>query len=114
MPQEDIILARIKKLREIYTFPQDQDSLFAWESSVKDAILKKDLKDMDGIKELIKELQEIIKDISFLICFDRTLTEQKRLALFEKREAFQWVISFFIEPAKVLKNIEDKLNKELQ
>jgi len=111
---EDLLITKIQKLREEWTLEQDKAKTFAWEQAVRVALIKKDLQNLDGIKALIEELTIIIKDISYLICFDNTLAEIKRTELFAKREAYMWLINFFQEPNKTIDTIENNINNELK
>lgn len=112
MPNE--LINKIQLLRDKYTFESDRQNTYLWEKQIRDLIVKKDLKSFDGIKELVSELEGMVKEISYLLSWDKNLTEDKRKLAFVRREVYQWVISFFKSPAEIIAGIEKNVEEELK
>lgn len=104
----------LKILREKYTFDADKRNTFEREKKVRSLMARKDLKDMDGIKQLVAELIKRVKDISVLLSWDKKMTEADRQAFFKEREAYQWVVGFFVEPEKIITKIVSDVRNEVK
>lgn len=103
------ILRRIAEYRKELTFPHHQREVEAWEKSVRGAIVRADIGKMDAIKDLLKELKEKIKRCNFLLSHDRELTDKERSLVFERKDIYGWLISFFESAQETLKSAEKTL-----
>jgi transcriptional regulatory protein LevR len=107
------LLEKIEKLKSEYTFEQDKAVMTSLSKRVRSALVKQGVAKSDGIKLALEEINNKIKDISYLICFSKDLEEKERQRLFQQREDYQWFVSFF-QPEKDIKFIEEYINKELE
>lgn len=103
----------IQKLREIYTFDRHKDMVIDWEKQLRMNIVINDLTKTDAAKTLVKNLGNMIDDISRLLSWDEELEKDQRDKLFVRRDAYKWLVSFFEEPEKSNKRIKEKVKKEI-
>lgn len=108
------ISRNLTALKEKYTFDRDKRKVEVWEGEVKKKLIRKELANADGIKELISELAKKINDFTYWLAWDKTLTEQERNNLYIERDCYWWLLSFFTDPAKSLNNLQNKVEKELK
>lgn len=81
------IAEKIKKLRDIYTQPEDKRRIDDIEKGLIEKIRRGKLSDNPLIEEVIDLGRQKIKDISDLLSWDDTLTDVERKGLFREREA---------------------------
>ena len=108
------LLRKLKELKEKYTWSFDKLAINAEIRQVKEAIVRDDMMRYKPIKDLVKAMRNMIDDITFALGKDRTLTEEERAKLFERRDAFEWLISFFGEAQETLKGAKKKVEKEFK
>jgi len=108
------LLKKIQRLRKEYTFDSDKQTTLLWEKTIRVAIAKEQIAKTDAIKMLVKECQKKINDIDFLLLNDRQQTEQDRKLLFQKKDDYNWLISFFTGASNRAKSIEARVNQDLE
>lgn len=104
---------KIQKLRTLYSFDQDKKMTLEWETKVREMMVRAEASKLDGVKDLIAELEKMIRDISSLLAWDNEMTQEQRNTAFVKRECYLWLFSFFNDPEKVIKNITAAVEEEL-
>ncbi len=101
-------------LREKYTFSEDKEMTFLWEKKVRELTLIKNLKELDGIKQFLAELETMIKEMSTLLSWSKEMTEEERQKVFVRREVYLWVYSFFKDPEEIINSIMKRVEDELK
>lgn len=90
--------------------PNKAERLTAIESQAKWAEIMLDLKEHEGIKKLMTELEQIIKSINTkLLTFDRLEVEERERLLADKERCL-WLLNKFPEAQLTL----DRINKYLE
>lgn len=109
------ILNKVRELKNKYTFPQDKERAEEWEKYILQISENKELLEVEAIKKLLEGLKNTINEISYLLAWDReSQDKEKRLILFEKRDAYLFFLEFFTGKEEILKGIADAVNKELE
>lgn len=109
----DDLEQKIQLLREQYTFDRDKERALLLLKQVREMRVRKDLKNLDGIKILLVELEKQIKERTTLLAWDREMTEEQRKLMFARRDDYIWFVSFFEDPEKVIENITKQVESEL-
>ena len=112
--EEEQLLKNLAKLKEYYSLPQHKRMVEVWEKTTRTAILRSDAYKFDAIKDLVKNLKNKIEKINVLLTNDRELDDKNRDRLFEERDAYKFLISFFEQPEKSLQGIKKKVKEELK
>lgn len=112
MPEELSIDDKIRKLRDIYTFDQDKKVMSDMEKTLRHSRVLVDTAQTDGVKMLLETTEKIIKDLTTLLAWDESMTDERRKLVFESRKVYIWFYSFFNEPANILKRIEKTVSEE--
>lgn len=82
-----------------------------WQRQYKTAEILEDLKEHDGVKELLEEIKGSIEAINAQLLNGQTKTEIEQERLHTDRERCEWLINIF-ENQKVIKdNILKRLEK---
>lgn len=112
------LFTKLKKLREIYSFEMDKEMIMEWEKKVRTALVREDLGKHKAVKDLIKNIDKMIKEITFSLAWDDKLSKpehvQQRRDMFVSRRNFQWLISFFTDSKKQIENIEKRVEEEIK
>lgn len=110
------IQEKITKLRDIYLEDYDQKQIDAIEKALRTKVAASKIADNDIAKELIKDAVSRIKDINFLLAYDRKLTEVEREGLFKERIVHQWWLDRFgvKNLDNLLKSLEEYVDEKLK
>ena len=110
---EENLLQKIKAYRETLTWDHDKRNVDFWEKEIRTAIVKSELINFAGIKELIAKLKEKIAICDATLIKTRDLTEKERDKIFVQKDSWNWLVSFFEEPVKSLERSEKRIKKTL-
>jgi len=111
---EPELIVKLKKIRDTYTFDWGKVDVDEEIKQVRQAIIRANMMKHDSIKDLIKAMKRMIDEITLSLGKDRTLTERERDKLFERRDAFEWLVSFFESSEATIKKAEEIIKEELK
>ena len=114
MAEDTKLFEKIQQYKQELTFASDKRSVEDWEKSVRNAIVRKEVSQMDGVKDLIKQLQKKIAKCDLVLQQDRDLTLEERNLLFMRRDEQEWLIKFFLSAEEVVSSAWDRINKEIE
>lgn len=86
---------KLKKMRDVYTLPEDQRLLDETEKKIRDNIAKSELAENPNVIPVLEDSGRRVKEITILLAFDMTLTEAQRLALDKERAVHQFYLDRF-------------------
>lgn len=92
--------------------PDQVQEIQAMQKSLKQAMLKKNLKEHPSMKLLIKTLGDRERGYTLVLSNKEDLEEMKRHAYFARRSELRFILSFF-DVDSTIKNIERDLDAEL-
>ena len=112
------LFTKLKKLRETYTFDLDKEMVMVWEKDLREALVREKLSKHATIKKLVKNLQKMIKEITFSLAHDYELSKpdnaQQRRDMFVARKCYKWLVSFFTDSKNQIANIEKIVEEEIK
>ena len=111
---ESPLIKKMEKIRDKYTFGFDKLDMDLQIKAVRKAIVRAEMMKFDPIKDLVKTLKAMGKEITTGLANDRELDDRQRDKLFERRDAMEWMISFFETPKSVIKRAKKKVKEELK
>ena len=97
--------SNLKKLRGEFLDQNDLKEITTMANEFTNAKVKKDLFKHDGMRMLIKELEQKVEGINHLLQHDRKLTERERDKLFMRRDGWEWFLAIFPEAKAAMKSI---------
>lgn len=109
----------IEKLKKKFVdpaFTEDKQTILAWERDVKKAQLRDDLANHDAMKEIIKKLEQDIKEIDDVLKKQEVNSDQDMLdrkALKYRRKLYFWFLNLFSSTKKTIKTIEKEIEQNL-
>ena len=103
----------LEKLKEKYTEDLDKQSIRAWETEAKRAMLIEDLGNTDSVKLVISELQKELDEIDYLLTNDRNLTDIERSRVFLRKDLYKWFLNLFPEAKTKLGGIRKRIKENL-
>lgn len=111
MPTENL-LKKIALYKEELTFDRDKRTIEEWEVTIRGAIVRSEVAQMDGIKDLVKKLKGKVERVNYLLTTDEKLTDEERTKLFIRREDMNWFIGFFDRAEITLNKARKKFKVE--
>ncbi len=106
---------KIGKLREVYKDPQDQRLIDDYEKALRRRIVEAELGEHEVIQSIIEDAVKKVVEINMLLAYDKQMTEQKRLELFQERSVHEfWIRRFNPKAAeRSVKAFEEFIDKKL-
>lgn len=83
---------KLAKLREEYYGEENHKEIDMMEKRLTDKLVAADLKNVDGVKEILEDARGRIKDANLSLAYDEELTELDRARLTERRNIFEHFI----------------------
>jgi hypothetical protein len=99
----------LKDYKEKY--PNKVAKLDKMETKGKIAEIVLDLKNHEGVKMLLSDLEQRIIAINGQLAFKEDLSEEERKKMFTQRECWYWLISVFGNAEQTLRKINTYLEK---
>ena len=93
---------------------EDQATIVEWEKNLKRAMLKAKLSENDAVKMLLEEMHKRIAGCNRLLTTDRKMDDRFRDKVFERRDAFEWLIKQFEIAKATVAAIGAKAKDELE
>lgn len=109
------VLQKIAKLKEqfIGTTNGSLEVVSSWESDVKQALVTANISSLPPVQKFLKSMKISIDDFNYLLQNDRTLNEEQRGALFDRKEVYMKFIGLFVSAEDVLKSVEAMVDDNL-
>lgn len=111
------LLDKITQLKDYFlgkrADSQDVSVIDSWMAEAKRLLILKSLKDHDGIKFVLKIFLKDIKDINETLLTNRSLKDDERLRLMDKRALAQQYLDLFTPIDYQLEQLEQKVDSEL-
>lgn len=92
--------------------PDASQEIVAMQKSLKNAMLKKNLKEHPALAQLLATLKKREEAYSLVLQNKRDLSDVERRGYFDRREEVRFIISFF-EVDKTLETLEKQLDYQL-
>ncbi len=90
----------LKKVKEIFLKGVDEEDyaenlaqIVEWEQQIRASQDFLSWQESDVTVAIIKQGKETYKDLSMLLINNRNLTEQERMAIYARQDAFVWLLS---------------------
>lgn len=105
------LISQIDALRTDYQDNEDQELIDSWLKSLKEANQTVKILEKEEMSKLLIKLAEKVRNNKCKLADDRTLTEEDRLRIFAENDCFNWLIDYFVNPFKYIKNLEQEINR---
>ena len=105
------LLKILYKYRDSLTFDFDKNATNQWILSIQKAMMKAKLLDMDPIKQFIALKEIKVKECDLELLHNRTLTDDERKRIFDKRDILKADIEFFVEAGKIVQSAQAEAEK---
>lgn len=114
-------LDKIKQLKEKFTNPAYNDDVVqidAWESNLKDLLVRDDLAGKPSIMQILKRFSDEVADMNSLLLHadSKLLSDGERDRVLDKRKLYQDFLGLFNpeELSKAIQAVDKDIDEELQ
>jgi hypothetical protein len=91
----------------------DQSTINGWQTKAREAIVRDNLAEHEGMKAFMEFLNNQVKDINELLLGKKDLTVEERNSLFDRREWCNSIINFFKVSKSTIESIEKTVDVQI-
>lgn len=107
---------KIAKLREVYTGEINRKDIDDIEKSLRERIKRSQIAEIDVIQDILKDAQQKVDQINYLLAYDESIDDSKRKALFRERDVWQFNLDRYGmgDSVGAIKDIENLIDQKLE
>lgn len=104
------------KFSQYRTGPEELGVFHTWREAAKKGLLIGNLAEHEGIKMLIKEINDEIFEMDMLLLNSdsKTIPDEQRDRLIDRKKLYVWFRSFFTDAAKGLMQVENEVAENMK